>query len=161
VFAFEPVLVAQTILLAGMIGNRIWHAGATLPSFKMEIVGVVVFLMLLALTPLSFFVVQLEHAGRLAKREFGTLASHSVDDFHLKWIERHGADGEPLLGTSDIQSLADLGNAYSVVSKMRIIPVSKDAVIRLALVIILPLLPLTLTMIPLERIIDRLIKIMF
>jgi hypothetical protein len=161
VLAFEPVLVAQTILLAGMIGNRIWHAGATLPSFKMEIVGVVVFLMLLALTPLSFFVVQLGHAGRAANREFGILASHYVDDFHLKWIERHGADGEPLLGTPDIQSLADLGNVYSVVSKMRIVPVSKDAVIRLALVIILPLLPLTLTMIPLERIIDQLFKLMF
>ena len=161
VFAFEPVLVAQTMLLAGMIGNRIWHAGATLPSFKMEIVGVVVFLMLLALTPLSFFVVQLERAGRAARREFGILSSHYVDDFHLKWIERHGADGEPLLGTSDIQSLADLGNVYSVVSKMRIIPVSKDAVIRLALIIIVPLLPLTLTMIPLERIIDQLFKLMF
>ena len=161
VVAFEPVLVAQTILLAGMIGNRIWHAGATLPSFKMEILGVVVFLMLLALTPLSFFVVQLEHAGREARLEYGILASRYVDDFHRKWIERDGADGEPLLGTADIQSLADLGNVYSVVSKMRMVPFSRDAVIRLALVIILPLLPLTLTMIPLERIVDQLIRLMF
>jgi hypothetical protein len=113
VVAFEPVLVAQTILLAGMIGNRIWHAGATLPSFKMEILGVVVFLMLLALTPLSFFVVQLEHAGREARLEYGILASRYVDDFHRKWIERDGADGEPLLGTADIQSLADWGTSIA------------------------------------------------
>jgi hypothetical protein len=41
------------------------------------------------------------------------------------------------------------------------VPFSRDAVVRLALVIILPLLPLTLTMIPLERIVDQLIRLMF
>ncbi len=158
-FAFAPVLVAHTVLLAGVIGNRIWHAGATLPSFKLEIVGGVAFLILLVLTPLSFFIVQLDEAGRMARREYGVLASHYVDDFRRKWIQEHEADREPLLGTSDIQSLADLGNAYSVASEMRLLPFSHDTVIRLAIIIILPLLPLTLTMIPLDQIVDRLIKL--
>jgi len=158
-FAFAPVLVAHTVLLAGVIGNRIWHAGATLPSFKLEIVGGVAFLILLVLTPLSFFIVQLDEAGRMARREYGVLASHYVNDFHGKWIQEHEADREPLLGTPDIQSLADLGNAYSVASEMRLLPFSHDTVIRLAIIIILPLLPLTLTMIPLDQIVDRLIKL--
>jgi hypothetical protein len=105
--------------------------------------------------------VQLESAKRKAKREYGILASHYVDDFRRKWIEERGAIGEPLLGTSDIQSLADLGNAYSVVSEMRFVPFTKDTVIRLAIIIILPLLPLTLTMVPLEKMIDHLIKLVF
>lgn len=158
VFAFSPVLVAQTVVLAGFIGNHIWYAGATLPSFKMDIVGVVTFLILLVLTPLTFFIVRLNRARRLATREYGVLASHYVDDFYRKWIQGHGA-GEPLLGTSDIQSLADLGNAYSAVREMRAVPFSRDTVIRLAIIIILPLLPLALTMVPLERMIDRLIKL--
>jgi hypothetical protein len=161
VFAFAPVLAAQTVLLAGVVADRIWHAGATLPNFKMEIVSVLAFLILLAFTPLSFFMVQLESAKRKAKREYGILASHYVDDFRRKWIEERGAIGEPLLGTSDIQSLADLGNAYSVVSEMRFVPFTKDTVIRLAIIIILPLLPLTLTMVPLVKMIDHLIKLVF
>ena len=65
VFAFAPVLIAQTTLLVGMIGNSIWHAGATLPSFKMEIATAVVgFLLLLVLTPLGFFLEQSDRAGR-------------------------------------------------------------------------------------------------
>jgi len=66
-----------------------------------------------------------------------------------------------LLGTSDIQSLADLGNAYSVVSDMRLVPISKSEIIRLAVSLIFPILPLTLTMVPLDKIVDQLIKLVF
>lgn len=160
VFAFAPVLAAQSMILAGVVADRIWHAGATLPSFKMEIVVAVIFLTLITFVPLFFFTVRLENSKRKAKREYGVLASEYVEDFHRKWIQERGAVGEPLLGTSDLQSLADLGNAYSVVSEMRLVPFTKDTVIRLAIVVILPLLPLTLTMVPLEQIVDQLIKLM-
>jgi hypothetical protein len=43
---------------------------------------------------------------------------------------------------------------------MRILPFSKKTVLRRIILIILPLLPLTLTMIPLGEIIDRAIKIL-
>jgi hypothetical protein len=122
VFAFAPVLLAHTVFLAGFIGDRIWHIGATLPSFKMEIVGAMLFLILLVLAPLGFFIIPLIQARRTAGREYGILASHYVDDFRSKWIEGDGRASEPLLGTRDIQSLADLGDAYNVVSEMRIMP---------------------------------------
>jgi hypothetical protein len=159
VFAFSPVLAAQTISLAGIMGDQIWHAGANLPGFKMEIVGVSTFFMLLVLMPLTFFTMRLDLAGRWARGEYGILASHYVEEFYRKWIQHRGTNGEPLLGTSDIQSLADLGNAYKDVSAMRLVPFGKDTVIWLAIIIIAPFLPLTLTMIPLERIVDQLLKL--
>jgi hypothetical protein len=159
--AFAPVLVAQTIVVAGAIGDRIWHGGQTLTHFKMEIAGTVAFLMLVPLIPLGFFMVKLEYAGRIAGLEYGTLASRYVKDFRRKWIQNHGAESEALLGTSDIQSLADLGNAYNSISKLRLVLFNKQIVIRLAVVIMLPLLPLTLTIVPLEQLIVRVIKLVF
>jgi hypothetical protein len=159
--AFAPVLVAQTTILAGIIGDRIWHGGQTLTHFKMEIAGTVAFLMLVPLTPLGFFIVKLEYAGRIARLEYGTLASRYVEYFRGKWIQNHGSESEALLGTSDIQSLADLGNAYNSISKMRLLLFDKQIAIRLAVVIMLPLLPLTLTIAPLEQLIVRLIKLVF
>ena len=159
VLAFAPVLVAQTIGIAAIMGNQIWHVGASLLSFKMEIVGIVAFFMLLVLAPLSFFSVWLERAGRQAKREYGILASHYVEDFYRKRIQHRGIDGDALLGTPDIQSLADLGNVYKDVSAMRLMPFGKDTLIRLAIIITAPFLPLTLTMIPLERIVDQVLKL--
>jgi hypothetical protein len=160
IFAFAPVLLAHTVLLAGGIGGRILHTGATVLDFKMEILGSLLVLLLLVLMPLSFFVVHLERAQRKAIAEFGTLSSHYVDDFRHKWVEQT-SEAEPILGTPDIQSLADLGNAYKVISEMRMFPVGKEAVIRLGAILILPLLPLTLTMVPLHQIVDWLIKLAF
>jgi hypothetical protein len=160
IFAFAPVLLAHTVLLAGGIGDRILHTGATVLDFKMEILGSLVVLLLLVLTPLSFFVVHLARAQRKAIMEFGTLSSRYVDDFRHKWVQQT-SEAEPILGTPDIQSLADLGNAYKAISEMRIFPVGKEAVVRLGTFLLLPLVPLTLTMVPLHQIVDWLIKLAF
>ena len=159
--AFAPVLVAQTMIAAGVIADEIRYAGIALPSFKMEIAAILIFLLLLVFAPLCFFVVQLAQAGHKAKRKYGTLASRYVDDFWTKWIAKHGTGREKqVLGTSDIQSLADLANAYTVVNKMRVVPFGKETVIRVAVLICLPLLPLTLTMIPIDQVLDRLVKLL-
>jgi len=159
--ALAPVFVAQTTVVAGTIWNNILYEGARLPGFRLEIAGMLVFAVLALVLPLGFFTVQLEGARRLAQREFGILASHYVDDFHRKWIEGGARGGEPLLGTPDIQSLADLANSFAVVSQIRLVPISKEILVRLILVTALPLLPLTLTMIPLEEVAQKLFKLVF
>ena len=161
VSAFAPVLIAQSTLLSGMIVDRIWYAGASLPNFKFEIVTAVIFLVLLPLVPLTFFVAQLDKAGRKARREYGILASQYVEDFRRKWTEGHANERQELLGTPDIQSLADLGNGYNIVSHMRVVPFGKETIVRLAIMVTAPFLPLTLTMIPLEQVIDRVVKLAF
>ena len=162
-FSLTPVLLAQSIVLAAGIGDRIWHNGMKLPQFKWEIISFLVFLMFQAFLPLTFFTFQLAGAKRLALREYGILASEYVSEFRKKWMT-DGAppnEREPLLGSSDIQSLADLGNSFDVVREMGAVPFGKQAVIQLAVVLIFPLLPLVLTMVPLEQIIARLIQLPF
>jgi hypothetical protein len=160
VFAFAPVLLAHTIFLAGAIANRIWHDGAQLPAFKLEIAGILLYLLLLVLVPLTFFSGHLLYAKRRALREYGDVASVYVRDFRKKWIEGQNPDGERLLGTGDIQSLADLGNSFTVVSETRLVPFGKELVFSLAIMLAAPLLPLLLTVIPLEEMIDRIIDIL-
>jgi hypothetical protein len=155
VFAFAPLLLAHTIMLAGILGGKIWHEGATLPQFKLEIAAWLVFLTLLVLTPLFFFVTQLADTKRTGLREYGIVASRYIADFRSKWIEGHSTENEPLVGTADIQSLADLSNSFDVVREMRLVPFGRSTVLRLALMTALPLAPLLLTMVPLEELIDR------
>jgi hypothetical protein len=157
---FAPILLAQTTLFAGVIGNQIWHEGAKLPDFTLEIAGFVVFQMLLVLLPLSFFVFQLGAAKRAALREYGLLASRYVNDFRQKWFEGRESTNGNLLGSGDIQSLADLGNSFEVVRSTGLLPFGKGQMIRLAVVLALPFLPLTLTMIPFEELMSRLVKLL-
>ena len=76
------------------------------------------------------FTVQLARAGRAGLREYGALGSRYVEDFRHKWIAGAGAQDEPLVGSADIQSLADLANSFEVVSEIRILPFSKKTVLR-------------------------------
>jgi hypothetical protein len=160
VFAFVPVLVAQTTLTSALVAGRIWQEGATLPQFTNELVAVVAFLMLLVLLPQTFFAIQLERAWRAGIGQYGVLASRYVERFRQKWLCTHPLTHERLIGTSDIQSLADLANAFQVIRGMYLVPISKTTVVRLGLAVAAPLLPLTLTMIPFEAMLDRAMKML-
>ena len=65
------------------------------------------------------------------------------------------------MGSADIQSLADLGNSYEVVRTMRIAPITRDAVVGLAAATLVPIVPLLLTMMPLEELLKKLFAILF
>ncbi len=157
VYAFFPLLIAHGALLAGLIGNRIYHVGATLLNFKYEILVLVLFLLCAVLGPLLVFAPQLAAARRKGLREYGTLAECYVREFDAKWLRGGPPTDEPLVGSADIQSLADLANSYEVVRTMSFAPFSKGVILQLAAVTLAPVAPLLLTMMPL----DQLLKILF
>ena len=84
-----------------------------------------------------------------------------MEDFDRKWVRRDPAPAEDLLGSGDIQSLADLGNSYSVITDMRSVPFKLTDITRLAAATAAPFVPLLLTVFSLEELIMRLIKIIF
>jgi hypothetical protein len=161
VYAFMPLAVAHGAMLAGLIANRIFYLGAALPEFKVEIAVIVVFLLCLVLGPLLLFAPQLAQAKRTGNREYGALAARYVREFDAKWLRGGAPADEPLVGSGDIQSLADLVNSFEVVRAMRIAPITRDALLRLVAATLAPVVPLALTMMPLEELLKRLIGIVF
>lgn len=161
VYAFMPLAVAHGAMLAGPIANRIFYLGATLPEWKVEIGVLVVFLVCLVLAPLLVFAPQLAQAKRTGNREYGTLAERYVREFDAKWLRGGAAAGEPLVGSADIQSLADLANSFEVVRTMHIAPITRDAFIRLVAATLAPIVPLALTMMPFEELVGKLLGILF
>lgn len=159
-YAFGPVLFAQGALLAGQIATRVLYGGRSLLSFKMEAFGLVAFFLLVVLGPLVMFSPQMTRAKRKGLRDYGLLANRYVEGFEHKWVRKDGAKAGELLGTSDIQSLADLSNSYAIVREMRIVPFGLDDMIRLAVATAAPLLPLALTVFSPEELMTRLIKLL-
>jgi hypothetical protein len=159
-FAFAPLLLGQSVVMSGMIAGRILHDGAQLPAFKFEIAGALVFALLQALGPLLVFVPGLLAAKRRGLCEYSLLADRYVREFDRKWLYGGAAPDEALVGTGDIQSLADLANSFAVVREMRVFPFGKETVLGLVIVTALPLLPLALTMFPLDELIRRVLGVL-
>jgi hypothetical protein len=86
--AFAPLLFAQGALLSGQIASRIFYNGQSLLTFKLTILGFVIFLVFAVLAPLFSFTPQLARARREGFAEYRALASSYVTDFDQKWLRR-------------------------------------------------------------------------
>lgn len=161
VYAFMALLAAHGAMLSAQFANRIFFAGASLTDFKVETGAMVLFLLCLIFVPLLVFSPQLANAKRKGLGEYGMLAQRYVREYDAKWLRGGAPADEPLVGSADIQSLADLGNSFDVIRTMRIAPMTKDAVLRLAVAVLLPILPLALTMMSLEDLLKRLFGLVF
>ena len=159
--ANSPLLASISAMVAGLVASRIFFQGASLADFKLEIISLVAFGMVLVLGPLTVFAPQILATKRRGKREYGALAATYTREFDRRWIRRANHEGESLLGTSDIQSLADLDNSYSIIQEMKAVPFNRDLLLQLVCATLAPFAPLVLTMIPLEELLDRIIKTVF
>ena len=159
--AFLPLLLAQGALLAGVMAERIFFAGAKLLDFRLELIGMVAVMVFVILGPLLVFGPKLAAAKRMGMREYGTLAERYTREFDDKWLRGGAPADEPLIGSADIQSLADLCNSFEVVKGMRMVPFNLQTVVQLAVATLLPVAPLLLTIFSLEDLLLSLLKIVF
>ena len=159
-FAFNLLLLAHGTMVAAQVANRVLFLGEPLAEFKFEIAAVLLFLLCVVVGPLFFFAVQLARTKRRGLLEYGTLAEQYVRKFDSKWL-RSGVPHSELLGSGDIQSLADLANSFEVVRGMRLAPVTRDTFLQLTVAVLAPIVPLLLTSMPLETLVNKLLGLVF
>jgi len=159
-FAMGPFLMAHSVLLSGFIANRILYEGTRLPDYRFEIVAVALLLYIVGLGPICVFAPRLLRQRIHGLYTYGPLASEYVIGFEKKWMEGQRPNDEPLVGSGDIQSLADLANSFAVVQNIRPFPFGKAAIIAVAVFVALPLLPLSLTMFSLQELVSRLVQVL-
>ena len=160
-YAFGPILFAQGAMLAGLVASRVLYRGESLLSFKLQAGGFITFFVLALLGPLLMFTPRMARTKRKGLAGYGLLAQRYVESFEQKWVVRDPAPSDELLGSGDIQSLADLGNSYAMVREMRPVPFGLEDIARLAAATAAPLLPLLLTIFSPEELILRIIKVVF
>jgi hypothetical protein len=159
--AFAPLLMAQGVLLAGLIANRIVFAGGRLPNFLLEIIALAAVAVSVVLVPLLVFSLKLDRVAHTGVAEYGVLAQKYAREFDQKWLRGTAPAEEPLLGSADIQSLADMAGSFEVVQEMRIVPFTIRDVLQLGAISVFPIFPLVLTMFSPQELLAHLMKLIF
>ena len=160
-YAFSPLLFAQGAMLAGIVAGRVLYMGQNLKSFQLQIAGFIAFFVFAILAPLLMFTPKMARAKRTGMAEYGQLAQDYVENFEQKWIRRDPLPSDEMLGSGDIQSLADLGNSYIVVKEMRSVPFGLQDISRLAIATAAPFAPLLFTVFSPEELLQEVIKVLF
>jgi hypothetical protein len=106
--------------------------------------------------PPSIFAFKLRACQEKGLRRYTVFASRYVNKFEEKWLNGSPVPPEPLLGTPDLQSLADLANSVGVVRNMRWVPVSTRLLVAVAAAGLMPMAPLFLFKYPIIELIQRL-----
>lgn len=157
---FAPIFMAQAIAVAGEIGSRVLQDHVPFQRFQLDLIGFPFVLVAVAALPLGFFSPRLLRAGFRGVLDYGALSARYVDDFQARWMSRHPTRSTELLGSADIQSLADLANAYDVAHGIRAFPAGPRALLASLVLNALPFLPLALTVVPLKDLIQRLLGVL-
>jgi hypothetical protein len=151
---FTPLVAALSVLecavLAESISTGTLAVSAVYPTLAMLLLldGV------LFLGPLLVFTDKLWAGRTKGVGLYNGLAARYVKEFEAKWLEASPRN-EPVLGTPDIQSLADLANAVSVVKGMRWITIGPRLLTVMTVALVGPLLPLFLFRYPLAELAQK------
>jgi hypothetical protein len=156
-----PFVFALSTLSAGGIADKIFFEGTELFDFRFTIFGFVVSSVAITISPLLLFIPKLYYHKRKDFREYGILSTRYVHDFYDKWIAGKNPNSEPLLGTPDIQSLADLDGSYSIARDMRAVPFTFQNFTALVLIACLPFVPLLLTVMSVDKLAEWLFNTLF
>jgi len=153
-FGLTSVLSAEAAFL------MVFH-DADIRTFQVQYIALLVIVELIFFGPLLMFIPILMRTRLAWLRDYSLLVARYNRAFDAKWIKGATSPDDSLLGSPDIQSLADLGNSFAYVRGMKPVPFSRLVVIQLAVVTSLPCLPLILLVMPVSKILELLTKAVF
>jgi hypothetical protein len=141
---WSMVVFAMSSLLSAHIGLEIVEGGRALTDFRLELVSFLGLSLIVLFAPLLAFSGKLLAARNKGLINYGLLAAEYTRAFDAKWLGRASAEHE-LLGSADIQSLADLANSYEVVHGLRVVPFEMLNLFMIVLSVAVPFVPLVFT----------------
>ena len=158
--AFNPIVFAGGVVVAGQVVNAIAYEGATLSSVQFIMLAYALLAMIFLVVPLLVVAPALFKVKKKACLEFGALVTHHDQLFDAKWIRGQRSPEDVILGNADASSLADLGAAFTVVKQMRIVPIDKPTLISLTVAAGLPMVPVVLFATPANELIGAVLKML-
>jgi hypothetical protein len=151
---FAYAIAALSATQAGVWADQVLYAGVKVTVLKAYALVFVIAGVVVALGPTLAVGGHLWRCRYQGLFDYGSLAAEYTRRFQERWISSRPRDD--LLGTADIQSLADLANSFNVVDKMRFWPFGLRTVMTIAFAAVLPMIPVALIQMPLTELLSKL-----
>jgi hypothetical protein len=140
---FTPLIAALSVLECAALAESISTGALAVTAVYPTLALLLLLDGVLFLGPLLVFTDKLWAGRTKGVGLYNGLAARYVKEFEAKWLAS-APPGERLLGTPDLQSLADLANAVGVVKGMRWITVGPRLLTIMTIAVVVPLAPLLL-----------------
>jgi len=151
---FIPLVLAISAIESASLAEEISVGGMTFEAIYPSVLLILFVDTVLFVAPLFLLSPKLWACRIKGLGDYGYLASRYVQSFDTKWLRAADAE-EALLGTADLQSLADLSNSVSIVRNMRLAPISVRLWANILIAALLPMVPLMLLKYPIAELAEK------
>jgi hypothetical protein len=117
---FAPLVLAISAVMSASFAEEISSGVSVFETIYPALAITLAADLALVLLPPCFFALKLRSCREKGLSDYGAFAARYVNDFEKKWLNATNVPAEPLLGTADLQSLADLSNSVAVVRNVSI-----------------------------------------
>jgi len=152
---FSPLILALSAVQAASFAEEISQGTMSLESVYPAVALTLVVDAVVFLGPLFIFTPKLWACQVKGRKDYSELAERYVNQFDRKWVSKNSSTDEPLLGSADIQSLADLANSFSIIRNMRVAPIGKKLLLSFGVAALAPVLPLLLLKYPIAELTQK------
>ena len=153
-----PLGLGSSAVLVASFAEDIWWGGSSVSGLVLPLTSAVCANVFIVVAPLLTFSPRLFQLKQQGLLEYGGLAAGYVSEFDDKWLRKADLQRERLLGSPDLQSLADLANSFNVIRSMRIVPIALSQVLLLVGAAALPAAPLVLFVVPLDELVVKVLR---
>lgn len=154
---FSPLILALSTIQCAMFAEALSVGKMAFEEIYSGMALLLIAVALLFVGPACIFSRKLWTCRIKGLTDYMALAAHYVGDFDKKWLMADDARRKELLGTADLQSLADLNNSMAIVREMRLVPMSTRMLTEFGLATLVPAMPLLLFKYPLAELAQQLV----
>jgi hypothetical protein len=156
--AFSFLLIAPSAILSSSIGIDIIYRDHVFSEYIFQIAIYVLALPVALYVPLLIFIPELIRAKTKGIMLFGSLLRKHNWDYAAKWIDINSTNKEPVLGSMDNSSLADINGSYTPIEGMRMFPINLQMITLSFVMNLLPYIPLVFTYYTISELITDILK---
>jgi hypothetical protein len=157
---FRLISFALGSIGAGMVANRVVHHGGHPLGFKNIAIGLTVFILIFSAGPLVIFMKKLRQTKKRGVFWYGALAGRIGTQFEETWLAPGAQVEKSALSAPDFSPTTDLYSIVANVHEMRDVPFGIKDLIGPVAAGLAPFLPVALLAVPLQLVIDNLIKLL-
>jgi hypothetical protein len=151
---FTPLILAISVVQAASLAEEISIGASGIESIYLALALILAIDAVLFLGPLFILTPRLFACRVQGLSDYMEFASRYVNSFDRKWLSPD-APSNNLLGTADLQSLADLGSSIDIVRNMRWLAASMRLLKDFAVAALLPFIPLLLLKYPVGELAEK------
>ncbi len=156
--AFAPVGLATSAVASARWAHDVVYHEVAIESIRTGMISLAIVLPLIFLAPGLVWISKLAQTRQQALLDYGALVANHGRLVRNRWIELAPVEDDAILSAPELGPVADTAALYEAVTRMRIVPLGRSALLSLAIPIAIPMLAVVAIQIPTKQILLTLLK---